>query len=79
MEQKRFYYNRSTVYGWCVYDRQTQTPAYEASAQLLPPVSENNGGTITRSVVMLSGEYEAMRLCSKLNVAWKRYCKGNNQ
>ena len=75
MEQKRFYYNHSIVYGWCVYDRNTNTPAYEACADLLPPVRSDESGIITESPVMLDTEWVAMRLCSKLNVAWKRYCR----
>ena len=76
MDQKRFYYSRSTVYGWCVYDRQTQTPAYEACADLLPPVKQDQSGITTESPICET-EWEAMRLCAKLNVAWKRYCKNN--
>ena len=75
MEDKRFYYNRSIVYGWCVYDRKTHTPAYDACAELLPPVRQDENGTIMESPTMLESEYKAMRLCSRLNVAWKRYRK----
>lgn len=77
MSEKRFYYSKSTVYGWCVYDRQTQTPAYEACADLLPPVYQGEDGTVTRTPVLLSGEYEAMRLCTKLNSAWRKYQREN--
>ena len=76
MEQKRFYYNRSSVYGWCVYDRQTQTPAYDACADLLPPVYTGEDGSIDESPVLLESEYKAMRLCSRLNIAWKRKLAG---
>ena len=72
MEQKRFYYNQSSVYGWCVYDRQTNTPAYEACADLLPPIRQDENGTITESPVLLDTEYQAMRLCTRLNVAERR-------
>lgn len=68
MKQKRFYYNHSIVYGWCVYDRNTQTPAYEACADLLPPVKQDESGTVTVSPICDS-EYRAMSLCTKLNVA----------
>ena len=71
MDKKRFYYNHSMVYGWCVYDRQTQTPAYEACADFLPPIRQNEDGTVTVSPICES-EYLAMRLCAKLNVAYKR-------
>ena len=75
MEQKRFYYSKSSVYGWCVYDRQTQTPAYDACAWLLPPVRQNEDGQVDESPVLLESEYKAMRLCSRLNVAYKRSMK----
>lgn len=75
MDQKRFYYNYSSVYGWCVYDRQIQMPAYDACAELLPPVRQDESGTVTESPVLLETEYKAMRLCSRLNVAYKRSMK----
>lgn len=75
MNQKRFYYNRSVVYGWCVYDRQVQMPAYDACAELLPPVRQDENGTVTESPTMLENEYKAMRLCARLNVAYKRSMK----
>lgn len=75
MNQKRFYYSRSVVYGWCVYDRQTNTPAYDACAELLPPVRQDENGTVTESPTLLENEYKAMRLCARLNVAYKRSMK----
>ena len=72
MSEKRFYYNRSMVYGWCVYDRQTGTPAYEACAEYLPPVKQDESGTTTESPILLGNEYKAIRLCTRLNVAYKR-------
>lgn len=75
MDEKRFYYSKSMVYGWCVYDRQTQTPAYEACAEFLPPVKQDESGTTMETPVMLETEYKAMRLCAKLNVAYKRSMK----
>lgn len=74
MEQKRFYYNHSSVYGWCVYDRTTHQPAYEACADLLPPVKVGEDGTMCVSPVLLAKEYQALNICHKLNVAWKRHC-----
>ena len=71
MNKRRFYYNRSMVYGWCVYDRETNTPAYEACAELLPPVSDDENGRVCVSPIC-DREFTAMRLCTKLNVAWKR-------
>jgi hypothetical protein len=71
MSKKRFYYNRSVVYGWCVYDRETNTPAYEACGELLPAVKKDESGTVTVSPICES-EYKAMSLCTKLNIAWKR-------
>ena len=71
MDQKRFYYSRSTVYGWCVYDRETHMPAYNACAELLPPVRQDESGTVTESPVLLENEYKAMRLCTRLNLANK--------
>ena len=75
MDKKRFYYNRSVVYGWCVYDRQIQMPAYDACAELLPPVRQDENGTVTESPTLLENEYKAMRLCARLNVAYKRSIK----
>ena len=77
VDKKRFYYNRSTVYGWCVYDRKTNTPAYDACAELLPPVRQDESGTTTESPVRLTNEYVAMRLRARLNVAYKRSMKEN--
>lgn len=75
MDQKRFYYSKSMVYGWCVYDRQIHGPAYTACAELLPPVRQDESGTVTESPILLETEYKAMRLCAKLNVAYKRSIK----
>lgn len=75
MNQKRFYYSKSSVYGWCVYDREVQMPAYNACAELLPPVRQDENGTITESPTLLENEYKAMRLCARLNVAYKRSMK----
>lgn len=69
-EKKRFYYSKSMVYGWCVYDRQTNQPAYEACAEFLPPVKQDESGTTMETPVMLETEYKAMRLCAKLNRVW---------
>lgn len=74
MKQKRFYYSRSTVYGWCVYDRQTHTPVYDACADLLPPVKWDESGMLAESCTMLGSEYEAMKLCRRLNKAYWDYC-----
>ena len=32
MEKKRFYVSKSVIYGVTVYDRKTQTPAFEKGA-----------------------------------------------
>lgn len=77
MEKKRFYYTRSTLYGWCVYDRETNIPAYEGCQDLLPPVSQDENGTITETPIC-DTEYQAMRLCCRLNVAYKRYLKNKD-
>lgn len=69
--QRRFYYSRSTVYGWCVYDRQTNTPAYDACCEYLPPVSDNEEGRVCVSPIC-DTEFQAMRLCSKLNLATRK-------
>lgn len=75
MEKKRFFYNHSSVYGWCVYDREYGSPAYIACADLLPPVTVNEDGAVDESPVLLESEYKAMRLCSRLNLAWKKVSK----
>lgn len=75
MEKKRFFYSHSSVYGWCVYDREYGLPAYMACAELLPPVKEDIDGAVDESPVLLENEYKAMRLCARLNVAYKRVMK----
>lgn len=70
MEKKRFFYNHSSVYGWCVYDREYGSPAYMACAEILPPVYEGESGKITVDPCCET-EYQAMRLCSRLNLMWK--------
>lgn len=68
----RFTYSHSSVYGWCVYDRERgQSPAYDACCELLSPVKVDT----CESPVMLKSEYAAMRLCSRLNLAHKRAMK----
>ena len=73
-KQKRFYYSHSIIYGWCVYDRNTNMPAYEACTDLLPPISDNEDGRVYVSPIC-DTEYQAMRLCTRLNLAWYNYCK----
>lgn len=76
MNTKRFTYRHSSVYGWCVYDRERgQSPAYDACCELLPPVKVDENGTTCVSPVLLPSEYAAMSLCRKLNVAHKRSLK----
>jgi len=72
--EKRFCYSKSHIYGWCVYDRQSgMCPAYEACCDLLPPVRiKEDGTTIMESPILLESEYKAMRLCTRLNGAYKR-------
>lgn len=74
MEKKRFFYNHSSVYGWCVYDREYGSPAYMACAEILPPVYEGESGKITVDPCCET-EYQAMRLCSRLNLMWKKHSK----
>lgn len=69
MAELRFVYDRSSVYGWCVYDKQLgMMPAYSACDELLPRVKPDT----CESPVLLKNEYAAMRLCSRLNNAWRR-------
>lgn len=75
MEKKRFFYSHSSVYGWCVYDREYGSPAYMACAGLLPPVTVNEDDAVDESLVLLESEYKAMRLCSRLNLVWKKVSK----
>lgn len=58
---KKFYYHHSVVYGWAVYDRATNTPAYEAVSAVCP----------WASAVMLT-EAKAAILCSRLNAASRK-------
>ena len=71
---RRFVYNHSSVYGWTVYDKKLGfVPAYEACCNLLPPLNRDEFGTVTcESPVMLDSEYDAMRLCMRLNLAEKK-------
>ena len=70
MTNKRFTYGQSRVYGWCVYDRERgQSPAYEACCEMLPPIRQDESGTVCESPVLLKNEYAAMSLCRKLNLA----------
>ena len=75
MKENRFYYTKSIIYGWAVYDRQTNQPAWDACAEILPPVTVNEDGAVYESPVLLESEYKAMRLCARLNLAWKRVSK----
>lgn len=73
MSELRFCYGHSAVYGWCVYDCQMgMAPAYQACDELLPRVKPFTA----ESPVLLGKEYAAMRLCSRLNHAWRRSQKG---
>ena len=54
IEKKRYYRAHSHIYGMTVYDRTTQTPAFEVGA------TEN------------MNEFDAIRLCNKLNREEKR-------
>lgn len=75
MADKRFYYCKSSVYGWAVYDREIQMPAYDACAELLPPVSHDETGTVTESPVLLVSEFKAMHLAMRLNSAHRQLVK----
>lgn len=76
MNDARFVYGHSHIYGWCVYDRACgMIPAYEACHELLPPVKVDESGTICESPVLLQTEYAAMSLCRRLNIAHKRTIK----
>lgn len=70
----RFVYDKSYVYGWTVYDRNSgMEPAYTACSELLPPViSEETGDLMSVSCTQLESEYAAMMLCHRLNSAWRR-------
>lgn len=70
MTSKRFTYGHSSVYGWCVYDRERgHSPAYEACCEMLPHIMQNERGAVCESPVLLKSEYAAMSLCVKLNLA----------
>ena len=68
---KRFYYTRSTIYGWAVYDRENNSPAWDACAELLPPVYEGEMGKVTVDPCCES-EFAAQSLCIKLNCEYKK-------
>lgn len=74
MKENRFYYTKSMVYGWAVYDREYGSPAYIACAEILPPVYDGENGKITVDPCCET-EYQAMRLCSRLNLMWKKHSK----
>lgn len=67
MNKSRFYYNHSSIYGWTVYDRLYHEPAYTACQDLLQPERIDESGTVCVSPVMLKSEYDAFKLCVKLN------------
>jgi hypothetical protein len=71
----KFYYSHSSIYGWCIYDRDTGSPAYDACYELLPPESHDESGTICVSPVLMASEYKAMELCRKLNHAYRNQQK----
>ena len=53
-------------------------PAYDACCELLPPLYDGDDGRICISP-LCGDEYDAQMVYMKLNVAWKRYCRDNNQ
>lgn len=62
-----FVVGHSHVYGWCVYDsRYGYKPAYEACADLLPPIVQDENGTLCESPVMLRNYIAAMNLKNRL-------------
>lgn len=67
MSGKRFYYAHSSVYGWAVYNRQTGDPAYIGCCAYLPPVRQDESGTLCESPVLLPNELSALKLCRLLN------------
>lgn len=69
MNKSRFYYHRSSIYGWTVYDRKYQEPAYIACQDLLPPERVDESGTVCVSPIMLSSEHDAIKLCVRLTRA----------
>ena len=77
MKNNRFYWSKSNVYGICVYDRERgNIPAYDACAEFLPPEKIDSNGTITTiSPILLENEFQAMRICTRLNTAYKRATK----
>lgn len=76
VEETRFRWGKSHIYGYCVYDTQAgHNPAYTACCELLPPISSDENGTICESPVLLENEYQAARLCGRLNTAWRKQLK----
>ena len=69
MPKSRFFYRRSSIYGWAVYDRMYNEPAYMACQDLLPPEKEDESGTICMSPVLLNSEHDAIKLCVRLTRA----------
>lgn len=68
--KRRFYYNHSPIYGWCVYDRELGgIPAYAACHDMLPMEKCFDGYMVAESPVMLENEYIAMNMCRRLNAA----------
>ncbi len=71
LAKRRFYYCRSISYGWAVYDRWSQCPAWAACGILLPPVREDESGRVTVDPCC-ENEYQAITLCRKLNRLWDK-------
>lgn len=75
----RFKYGYSHIYGWTVYDIESgHYPAYLA-CDLLLPHKVTEWGEECESPVMLESDYQAMRLCSRLNHAWRLYQKNHKE
>ncbi len=74
--KNRFFISRSIIYGLTVYDRETNTPAYEAVQKYTTPTVEADGSRLFHDCTQLS-EYQAIHLCSKLNNAHKKEMQKN--
>lgn len=62
-----FIVGNSSVYGWCVYDsRYGYAPAYEACADLLPPIVQDEYGAVCETPVLLRNKAAAMNLKNRL-------------
>lgn len=72
MKERRFYASRSSVYGYCVYDRNGNVPAYDACDQLPREVAPDGITEMSPACTLLDSMVTACRLSATLNSWYQR-------